>query len=170
MATPPTGPATGLRAALGLIFLAIAALIMILIYVSFPANDHVTALLGMGVVALVFALIAYFASSLSPTSLTGNLSWWGLAGLGFALIVLTLGFAPDADIGGFGNRILGFILTLLALAAVVASAYWMRVSKAGVAKESQARAEWAAKPPANALDYPQAAPPSGSAPKEGPRA
>jgi hypothetical protein len=170
MATPPTGAAAGLRAALGLIFLAIAALIMILIYVGLPGNDHVTALLGMGVVALVFALIAYFASSLSPTSLTGNLPWWGLSGLGFALLFLTLAFAPDANIGGFGNRILGLILTLLALAVVVASAYWMRMSKAGVAKAEQARAEWAAKPPANALDYPQAAPASGSTPKEGPRA
>ena len=164
---PPT-PSV-FRWAFDLILAAVAALIFVLLYVTLPGNDHVGALLAIGVVALIFGLVAYLGRSISSAPGTAQAWALGFAGLGFGLLFLTLGLAPSSTIP-FTNRIIGIVLVLVVLAVVVAGLGWGWRARASDANRSAERTAWAARTPVNALDYPSAgvsSPTAPSSPKDG---
>jgi MFS family permease len=152
------------------ILVVIAALIFLGIYVALP-NDHPSALLAIGVVALAFALVAYLTRSLTRNPETPRALSWGFAGLGFALLFGTILF------GGYNTstQILYLILVLIALAVTVAGVWWMGRVQSADQPRAQARQEWAARPPPSALSYstaqgtPGVPPPAPAAPEEGRR-
>lgn len=164
----PAAPAA-FRWAFALILGVVAALLFLVLYVALPGNDHVGALLLIGVVALVFALVAYLGQAFSGAPAAARSISWGFAGLGFGLLFLTLGLAPASTIP-FVNRVVGLIVVLLVLAVAVAGAAWRARSRASDAQRATEHAAWASRAPVNALDYASAGPPASGAspaPKEG---
>ncbi len=165
MVSPAPSTPTALRWAFGAILGAVAVLIFVLLYVLLPGNDHVGALLAIGIFALLFALVAYFGRAMSSSPGTAQALSWGFAGLGFGILFLTFGLAPSSTMP-FLSRVLGLILLLLLLAAVLAGVGWRWRAQVSHDAETKERAGWAARPPTNALDYPTAGS-SPAAPKEG---
>jgi len=145
-----------LAAALG----GVAALVLLLVYLL-NAGNPTNALLADGVIALVFALVAYFARAITREPRAAQGASWGFAGLGFGLLFLTLLLSPSVSTLG---RIVGLVLVLLALAVVLAGFGWRARGDALDRTRSVERASWDSRPPANALDYATAtvppAPPS----------
>jgi hypothetical protein len=137
----------------------IVAILLSLVYVLNPADSHVPALLEMGILSLVFALLAYFARAFTHQPRFPQSISWGFTGLGFGLLLLTLGLAPSGTIEGL-QRIGGFLLVLIALAVVLGFAVWGARGAASEAQRGAERARWASQPAPNALDYPAAAPPA----------
>ncbi|HEV2519223.1 MAG TPA: hypothetical protein VGX00_01195 [Thermoplasmata archaeon] len=169
MAAPTPMAPTLIRSAFYLILGVVAALLFLLIYLALPQNDHVGALLTIGFVSLIFAGIAYFGQAMSAVPASARAWSFGFAGLGFGLLFLTLGLAPGEAIS-FTNRVLGLIVVLLALAAALAMVAWGWRNRASDTARAAEHANWAARPPVNALDYPAAAPATSSPatpPKEG---
>ncbi|MCI4358902.1 MAG: hypothetical protein L3J95_00515 [Thermoplasmata archaeon] len=164
----PAAPSL-LRGALAIVLAAIAAIVFLLVYLGLPGNDHVGALLSIGVLSLVFALVTYFGQSLSSSAGPIEAVSWGFTGLGFGLLLLTLGFAPASTMS-FTGRLLGFLVVLIGLALVIVIAGWRWRGRALDTARAAEHTAWTRRPPTNALDYPAAGPStSGSTvpPKEG---
>jgi len=147
------------------ILVLIAALVFAGIYFALP-SDHVAALLSIGVVSLVFALVAYLARSVTRNPATPRALAWGFAGLGFAVLfgtILVAGFSVTTEI-------IALILVLLALAVMVAGVWWMGRSQSADAPRMEARRDWDSRPPQSALSYstaqgtPGVSPPTSAAP------
>src|SRR5208282_3649933 len=92
-ASPPArqGWSAGLLAGL---FLVAAALLFALIYITVPQNHEFTALLLIGVVALLFALVCYLAESASRDPAAQRSLAWGFLAMGFATLFLSVGLGP----------------------------------------------------------------------------
>ncbi len=147
------------RLLIGVILVVVAALIMVLVYTTVSGPYHVAALLWIGVIALLFALVAYIARSLRASFTTASLWSWGFAAFGFAVLFGTLGVNPHGTLSS-ADQILGLILTLVTLAIVVAGTGWQARAKAATAQRETERTAWASKPAVSALDYPAAAGPT----------
>ncbi|HEV2428968.1 MAG TPA: hypothetical protein VGV64_03860 [Thermoplasmata archaeon] len=160
--------------AAALVLLVVLGLVLTLIYLTVPGDDHVTALLSMGVISLVFGLVAYFAQALGQSVHALRMLTMGFGGLGFGLLILTILFAPsspDETIDPIA-RIVGLVVVFLVLAGVLAGAAWSARGRAHDAVREARRAEWTSKPAPNALDYPTARSPNApppSAPAQGDR-
>jgi FlaA1/EpsC-like NDP-sugar epimerase len=144
----PTNPVRIAGTLFVAILVVIAALICLGIYLALP-SDHVSALLAIGVVALVFALVAYLARSLTRYPETPRALSWGFAGFGFAVLFLTV------LLGGFSSvdTVVYLILILVALAVMVGGVWWMGRSQAADRPREEARREWDSRPPESALSY-----------------
>ncbi|MCI4349606.1 MAG: hypothetical protein L3J93_05260 [Thermoplasmata archaeon] len=140
----------------------IVAILMSLVYVLNPSDQHVPALLEMGILSLVFALLAYFGRAFTHQPRFPQAISWGFTGLGFGLLLLTLGLAPSGTIEGL-QRVGGFLVVLIALAVVLLFAVWGARGAASEASRGAERARWASQPAPNALNYAAAAPPATTA-------
>ncbi len=143
------------RIAAGLIsaILVIAAAILLVgFYLLFPANGHAFALILIGIVAIVFAAIAYLMESVSRSPTYQRANAWGFYAFGFAVLRLTLGLNPTGYLS-LTLQIVGLVVTLLFLAGSVAGVAWRYRSVADVAPREAQRAAWRASTPASAFDY-----------------
>lgn len=173
MANPPS-PAPVARLAgplIAAILLVAAALLFVGIYLIFPGNGHAFALILIGIIGVLFAVVAYLLESVSrqPTIQRGVA--WGFYAFGFAVLFLTMGLNPTSYLN-LTDQVIGLVLTLVILAGSVALIAWRYRSVAEVEPREQERAQWRASTPTSAFDYstahapssPTTAPPSGSPP------
>ncbi len=146
------------RIAAGLItgILVIAAGILFVgFYLLFPAHAHAFALLLIGMVAVVFAAIAYLFESFSRRPTYQRTTAWGFYAFGFAVLLLTLGLNPTGYLS-LAQQLVGVVVTLLFLAGSIAGIAWRYRSAASVPPREAGRAAWRASTPQSAFDYPTA--------------
>jgi FtsH-binding integral membrane protein len=159
----PTSPAATARwsgPVLTVLFLVIAALIFYAVFLLFPANSHFLGLIWIGILALVFAGGSYLAESASRDPTYQRSLAWGFAGLGFAVLYLSLGLAPTYGVVLGLWQYLGLILTTVAVAVMVGLIAWRQRSVAATQAREVPRAEWRSKPAPSALTYAAANSPS----------
>ncbi len=132
----------------------IAVLIFVGIYLIFPQDQHFNALILIGVLALVFALVAYLLESLSRDPIFQRALAWGFMGMGFAVLLLTLVFAPDPD-GDvtFLTRLGGVVGVLIVLAITIVGILWRGRERASEGARRKKREAWEAQTPASAFSY-----------------
>ncbi|MCI4336870.1 MAG: hypothetical protein L3K17_06720 [Thermoplasmata archaeon] len=164
------GAATLPAVVLGIVLLAVAVLAFLGIYLALPGQGHFYALIWIGVLALVFAAISYVGSALTRDPSAVRLATFGFLGMGFAVLLLTIGVGPDNPLNQLG-QIVGLIIVLVLLVGVVFGARWRANELGRENRRSEQRTEWTSTPPKSALDYaaaqtapapPAATPPSGS--------
>jgi hypothetical protein len=179
--TAPTSSSSPARAGwsaplLTVLFLVIAALLFVVVYLLFPGSSHFYGLIWIGILALILAAASYLAESASRDATYQRSLAWGFFGLGFADLYLTLGLAPSYGVALGTWQYVGLLLTTVALAVGVGLiAYRQRTVAAEAPREAQ-RADWRARPAPSAFSYaaanspavPATAPPPPS-PSDAPR-
>lgn len=134
-----------------------AALIFTAIYFVLPENGHFNGLLVIGILSLVFALLAYLSQAVSTDALVQRSLAWGFLGLGFTTLFLTIGLATNPEWSPMA-RLVALIVLLVLLAIAVAGILWRTRSVAMEEKRVEARQTWARTPPLSAFQYSSAAP------------
>jgi len=172
MATPtPATPPTRTRwsgLVLTVLFLVIAAVLFYLIYIAFPASQHFYGLLWIGILALVFAIVCYFAESFSRDPSAQRSLAWGFFGMGFAVLFLSIGLAPSYGISLGDWQLIGLLLTAIALAVSIALIGWRLRAVQSTATREAVREQWKERPAPSAFSYAAANSPSVPATAPGP--
>ncbi|MCI4327183.1 MAG: hypothetical protein L3K16_06075 [Thermoplasmata archaeon] len=148
---PPRRP-VGIGIAIIAVFAVVAALLFTAVYLTQPGNSHFYGLITIGILSLVFALAAYLAQAAAPDPTAPRALSWGFAGLGFALLVGTVVFAPSNPLNPIAQLIV-LIVILLFLGATLLGAYWRVGTVATARARLERRDQWKAQPPRSALDY-----------------
>ncbi len=142
------------------IFLVIAALLFFGLYIAFPQNSHYYALIYIGALALVFALVSYLAESFSRQPSAQRSLAWGFFGMGFAVLFLSLGLGPYYNVISQLEAIEGLVLVLVVLFASVAGIRWRGRAVRATENQQVPRAAWRSEPAPSAFSYATASSPS----------
>ena len=145
---------------LAAIFLVIAVLIFAALYLLYPASNHWYALIGIGVIALVFSLGSYLAEAASRGPTIQRSLAWGFFGMGFAVLLITTAIGPMYSVLSVAGALIGLVVILAALFVTVGLMMWRVRSVARTAAREQPREAWREEPPKSALSYSTATSPS----------
>lgn len=164
-----TGPSSAVRpvatkwsgAVLTALFLVLAALVFLLCYYAFPANQHYTALLLIGIISLIFALGSYLAQSFSRSPGYQRSLAWGFFGMGFAVLFLTVGLGPYYISSiTVVDQLAGLVVLLVVLIVSVALIAWRVRAVRATENQQVPRAAWRSEPTPSAFSYAAANSPS----------
>lgn len=163
------------------LFLIVAALVFLLCYLSFPANSHYLGLILIGVFALLFALGCYLAESFSRQPTAQRSLAWGFFGMGFAVLLLSIGLGPTYGAISTIASIEGLIVVIVVLIVAVALIGWRLRAVQATENQQIPREAWRKEPAPSAFSYaaanspsvpstaPASAPPSSTSPSDPPR-
>lgn len=140
-------------AILTLLFLVIAALMFYAVFLLFPGSSHFYGLIWIGILALILAVASFLAESASRDPTYQRSLAWGFAGLGFAVLYLTLGLAPSYGVSLGLWQYVGLIFTTVAVALWVGLLAYRQRSVAATAARETPRAEWRSRPAPSAFSY-----------------
>jgi hypothetical protein len=165
MANAGPAPTPGSRAQwsgpiLTVLFLVVAVLVFSLCYLAFPQNSHYTALLLIGVLALLFALGCYLAESFSRQPTMQRSLAWGFFGMGFAVLLLSIGLGPTYGVTSATQALLGLIVVIVVLMITVALIAWRVRAVQATANQQVPREAWRREPAPSAFSYAAANSPS----------
>jgi MFS family permease len=177
MTTPATPAPTGSKVAAWIVAAILLVVGILLFYgIYLVVTSHFYALLTIGILAVVFALVAYLLESISRQPSVQRAAAWGFYGMGFAILLLTIGLNPGTTLSA-GWQITGLILVLVLLAASIAGVGWRFRSGASEQSRQAEHSNWQARPPPSAFSYTAggptnapvpAPPPSGGSPPSRP--
>lgn len=164
----PPGPRYAAALLGGVLILALV-LLFVLLYLAIPAPGS---LYAMGIVALVLALVSYFLQTLSRDPTVQRSVSWGLAVMGFALLVGTVWLVPDG--ASLVDQLAVTLVVVVLLALTLVLVFWRLRTVARVEAREEHRAAWDQSQPPSAFDYAAAKTPGSSAvggpsPPPGPR-
>jgi hypothetical protein len=142
------------------LFLAAAVILFVLIYLAFPANQHFTALITIGILSLVFAILCYFAESLSRNPLSQRSLAWGFFGMGFTVLFLSVGLGPSYGVLSPVAQLYGLLFLILALIAALAGIVWRLRAVRATENLEAVRGSWRNEPTPSAFSYAAAQSPS----------
>jgi len=142
------------------IFVAIAALLFLGLYLAFPQSSHYYALIYIGALALVFALVSYLAESFSRDPTAQRSLAWGFFGMGFAVLFLSIGLGPYYGIIGQVLAIEGLVIVLVLLFAAVVGIRWRGRAVRATENQQVPRQAWRSEPAPSAFTYATANSPS----------
>ncbi|MGI0054016.1 MAG: hypothetical protein ACREC5_00945 [Thermoplasmata archaeon] len=168
MSAPPNAARRISGAVFIVVMLAIAAVLFYLLWVLESPSSTFYALVGIGVLALVFGAVAYILEALVARPELGQAVSWGFLGMGFAVLFATAGFYPDGSVFFVPTR-LGLILgTLAALAVVILGFYWRSGQIPAEEARIAERRPWQSRPAVSAFEYPTARPSEAAPPPSPP--
>ncbi len=142
------------------LFLALAVVVFLLLYLSFTTDQHYTALLLIGIVSLLFALGCYLAESLSRTPSYQRSLAWGFFGMGFSVLFLTVGLGPYYNITTTTEALDGLVVLLIVIIVTVALIAWRVRAVRATENQQIPRAGWRNETPPSAFSYAAANSPS----------
>ena len=142
------------------LFLALAVVVFLLLYLSFTTDQHYTALLLIGIVSLLFALGCYLAESLSRTPSYQRSLAWGFFGMGFSVLFLTVGLGPYYNITTTIEALEGLVVLLIVIIVTVALIAWRVRAVRATENQQIPRAGWRNETPPSAFSYAAANSPS----------
>jgi hypothetical protein len=153
MSTPTPPAPTGSKVAAWVVAAILLVVGVLLFYgIYLVVTNHFYALLTIGIVAVVFALVAYLAESISRQPSVQRAAAWGFYGMGFAVLLLTIGLNPGTTLTA-GWQITGLIIVLVLLAASIAGVGWRYRSTASEQSRQTERTTWESKSPPSAFSY-----------------
>jgi peptidoglycan/LPS O-acetylase OafA/YrhL len=159
------------------LFLALAVVVFLLLYLSFTNDQHYTALILIGIVSLIFALGSYLAESLSRSPSYQRSLAWGFFGMGFSVLFLTVGLGPYYNITTTIEALEGLLVLLVVLIITVALIAWRVRAVRATENQQVPRAGWRSETAPSAFSYaaanspsvPTTAPPPSPPPSNPPR-
>jgi len=150
----------------GLLLVA-AALLFLVLYLALPAHDHFGALVAIGILALVFGLASYLARALSVDPAPARLACYGFLGMGFAVLLLTIGLNVGNQLSLIGQLAVLVVLVLL-IAGVAAFAGWRSTRLGAESRRREHPAEGGPATPPHPVDYAAAKEPAPADPSPAP--
>jgi len=148
-------------AVLTALFLVLAVVVFLLVYYAFPADQHYTALLLIGVISLIFALGCYLAESFSRSPTYQRSLAWGFFGMGFAVLFLTVGLGPYyISAITVVEQLVGLVVLIVVLIVAVALIAWRGRAVRATENQQIPRAAWRNEPAPSAFSYATANSPS----------
>jgi len=148
-------------AVLTVLFVVLAAVVFLLLYYAFPSDQHYTALLLIGIVAVIFALGCYLAESFSRDPTYQRLLAWGFFGMGFAVLFLTVGLGPFyVSSITVVDQLIGLVVLIVVLIVSVALIAWRGRAVRATENQQIPRAAWRNEPAPSAFSYATANSPS----------
>ncbi len=147
-------------AVLTVLFLVIAALVFAAIYVTLPGTSHFYALLAIGIVALVFSLGSYMAEAASREPTAQRSLAWGFFGMGYAVLLLTIGLGPYYGVLSAVWQLWGLVIVVATLFVSVFLVAWRGRAVRATANQQIPRAAWRNEPAPSAFSYAAAKSPS----------
>jgi len=170
--SPPGSGPTVASAVLVVAVLAVVVLAFALVYLT--VTPIFNALIDMGVIALVLALVAYLAQAFSRDPVVQRSLGWGLGAMGFVLLLVTVWVEPAQPKLSTVTQLEATFVVLIVFVIAVALAVWRTRSVAVTERREEHRAQWDRSRPASAFDYAAAHAPGtsgvGSPPAESPPA
>lgn len=152
--SPAPGARQGFSALLlTILFVVAAALFFFGVYLALPGDQHFGALLVIGTLALIFAVISYLAESLSRDPSAQRSLAWAFLGMGFATLFFTVGLGSYYGVETMLTMVVGLVVLLLLLIVAVTGVAWRLRTVAAEAPRQAARATWRAEAPVSALSY-----------------
>jgi uncharacterized membrane protein len=146
---------------LAALFLIIAALVFAGLYYSLANPDnHWYGLLAIGIVALFFSLGSYLAESASREPTIQRSLAWGFFGMGFAVLLFTVGLGTMYGVTDLVGVLIGLIVVVVALFVSVGLMMWRIRSVARTRAREPPREAWRQEPTPSALSYATATSPS----------
>ncbi|HYA69917.1 MAG TPA: hypothetical protein VEH28_00925 [Thermoplasmata archaeon] len=146
---------------LSVLFLALAILVFLLLYLTFPADQHYTALLLIGIFSLVFAVGCYFMEAFSNDPTYQRSLAWGFFGMGFAVLFLTVGLGPYyVSAITVVEQLVGLLILAVALIVSVFLISWRIRAVRATENREPPRAAWRNEPAPSAFSYATATSPS----------
>ena len=142
------------------LLLVIAAILFTAIYLSLPGQQHYWALITIGVLALIYALGSYLMEALSREPTAQRSLAWGFFGMGFAVLLLTVGLSPTYGLVGVAVALYSLVLILVVLVIAVALIAWRGRAVRATENQEIPRAAWRAEPAPSAFSYATATSPS----------
>jgi len=143
------------------LFVVLAAVVFLLIYYAFPANQHYLGLLVIGVVSLIFAIGCYLAESFSRDPSYQRSLAWGFFGMGFAVLFLTVGLGPYYVSGiTVVEQLAGLVILIVVLIVSVALIAWRVRALRATENQQVPRAAWRSETAPSAFSYAAANSPS----------
>jgi len=153
----PTGTTSTGAIVASIAIVAASALLFIAIWLAIsPQDNHYLALLTIGIVSLVFALVCYFGRAFTRAGSALQALSWGYAGFGFVLLIGSLLFGAPAI--GAVFEFVGLFLVAILIGAVGVLAVWRRNSDRMTQAREAKRETWRAATPRSAFDYSTARP------------
>ena len=155
-------------AVLVVLFLALAALVFVGIFLLVTTPHQFWALFAIGLVALVFAIGAYFAQAFAREPTLMRAVAYGFGAFGFGVLFLTTLLFPFLYSGIISLSLEVDLLILLVLFAIVPVGFALMGARnrASEVRRAEARQQWRASTPPSAFSYaaaqPPAAPPAAS--------
>lgn len=159
---PPSTAGRLAGAVLLLMFLVLAGLVFLGIYLAISTPYHFWALFAIGLVSLVFAVGSYFGQALSRQPFAQRALAYGFAAFGFGLLFLTTLLFPYLYGGIISQSLeIGLLILLIIMAIVpVVGAMTGARNRASETYRQQARAQWRESAPPSAFSYAAAQPPA----------
>ena len=145
---------------LAAIFLIIAGLVFATLYYALPASNHWYALIGIGVLAIVFSLGSYLAEAASREPTIQRSLAWGFFGMGFAVLLITIGIGPMYGVLTTVVTLIALAFTFAALFVTVGLMMWRVRAVHRTAMREAPREAWRQEPTPSALSYSTATSPS----------
>ena len=142
------------------LFLVLAAIVFVALYVTLPGNQHFYALISIGIVALVFSVGSYLGESLSRDPTAQRSLAWGFFGMGFAVLLLTIGLGPTYGVLSTVVQLWGLALVVAVLIVAIALIAWRGRAVRATENQQVARAAWRNEPAPSAFSYSVANAPS----------
>lgn len=142
------------------LFLIIAAILFYAVYLLLPGSMHFWGLITIGILAVVFALGSYLMESVSRQPTAQRSLAWGFFGMGFAVLLLTIGLGPSYGILSTVDMLLGLVVVLIVLVVAVALIAWRGRAVRATENQQVPRAAWRTETPPSAFSYATANAPS----------
>ena len=159
---PPGRPAAARwsGALIAALLLVAAGLLFAAIYLALPSYHHYYALIAIGILALVFGAVSYFAEAFSRNPVAQRSAAWGFFGMGFAVLIVSIVLGPSYGVLSTIGELISLVVVILVLVVAVALAAWRARSTAATQERLAKRAAWQNAPASSALDYAAAHAPS----------
>lgn len=142
------------------LFVIVAALVFAAIYLTIPSDHGFWALIAIGIVALVFSLGSYLMESASRRPTAQRSLAWGFFGMGFAVLIFTIGLGPTYGVLSTVWMLWGLVIVLAVLIVAVALVAWRVRAVRATANQEVPRAAWRNEPAPSAFSYAAANAPS----------
>jgi hypothetical protein len=172
-ASSPSG--TGPKIAGTLLAVAVLVVLVLLFVVIYKTVTPVfTALLYMGILALVLGLAAYLAQSFSRDPIIQQALGWGLGAMGFVLLFATIWIEPASPALSTATQLEASLVLAILLAVTLVLVFWRVRGVSSTQVREEHRAQWDQSRPPSAFEYAAAHAPGtsgvGSPPSENPPA
>jgi hypothetical protein len=151
---------------IAVLFVVVAALIFLGVFLLITGPEHFVALLTIGFLALLFGAVSYLAESISKGPSMQRALSWGFGAFGFAVLFLTVGALPlfySGLISTVGQ--VGLLIVLVVMLIVpVAFFGWRARGQVQDSRREEARHQWTQSTPPSAFSYSAARDPAAPTP------
>jgi hypothetical protein len=141
----------------GAVVVVLAAVLFFTIWLFESPSNPFNALLTIGTVALIFALVCYLLQALVSRPILARAASWGFLAMGFTVVFATVAIYPYASVGNLSRLYIG-VAYLFVLAVALFGFYWRAGELHAESRRKEHRQDWVAQPSASAFDYTAARP------------